>query len=72
VLASTCIRLRLQRVCGCRVPGAEHGVEQVIPTFGTTTEQLMPLHDWLAAYGVTEVAMESAGTQLHRCLSPIS
>jgi transposase len=49
-------------VAACvRVPGAERGVEQVVRTFGTTTEQLMVLHDWLAAYGVTEVAMESTG-----------
>jgi transposase len=48
-------------VAACvRVPG-EKGVVQEVQTFGTTTEQLMALHDWLAAHGVTDVAMESTG-----------
>ena len=48
-------------VAACvRVPG-EKGVVQKVQTFGTTTEQLMALHDWLAAHGVTDVAMESTG-----------
>ena len=30
-------------------------------TFGTTTAELMSLHDWLAAHQATHVAMESTG-----------
>lgn len=30
-------------------------------TFGTMTPELLVLHDWLAAHGVTHVAMESTG-----------
>jgi transposase len=44
-----------------RIPD-EHGGRQVITeTFGTTTEALVTLRDWLQAYGVTHVAMESTG-----------
>lgn len=32
-----------------------------IRTFGTVTADLVVLHDWLAAHGVTHVAMESTG-----------
>jgi transposase len=44
-----------------RVPGP--GAEQVqeVRTFGTTTADLLGLRDWLEAYGVTTVAMESTG-----------
>lgn len=34
---------------------------QEIRTFGTMTADLLVLHDWLMAYGVTHVAMESTG-----------
>jgi transposase len=44
-----------------RVPGAKRGREQHVRTFGTTTAQLLALHDWLEAHGVTHVAMESTG-----------
>jgi transposase len=44
-----------------RIPD-DHGGRQVITeTFGTTTEALVTLRDWLQAYGVTHVAMESTG-----------
>ncbi len=36
-------------------------VSEVIQTFGTTTSDLLALRDWLAAHGVTHVAMESTG-----------
>src|SRR5690349_11722428 len=44
-----------------RVPGTKRGREQHVRTFGTTTAELLALHDWLAAHGVTHVAMESTG-----------
>jgi transposase len=37
------------------------GVDQQIRTFGTMTADLLELADWLAAHGVTDVAMESTG-----------
>jgi hypothetical protein len=33
----------------------------VTETFGTMTPDLLALRDWLQAYGVTHVAMESTG-----------
>lgn len=36
-------------------------VEQHVETFGTTTSGLLRLSDWLAAFGVTHVAMEATG-----------
>jgi transposase len=44
-----------------RVPGAQGGRHQAIQTFGTTTRSLLALRDWLAAFGVTVVGMESTG-----------
>jgi transposase len=40
---------------------AEERVEWETATFGTTTPELLELHDWLAAWGCTHVAMESTG-----------
>jgi transposase len=49
-------------VAACvRVPDPAGGRHQVIQTFGTTTADLLALRDWLAAYGVTVVGMESTG-----------
>lgn len=36
-------------------------VQKEIRTFGTMTADLLVLHDWLKAHGVTHVAMESTG-----------
>jgi transposase len=36
-------------------------LEEQICHFGTTTSELLALADWLAAHGVTQVAMESTG-----------
>ncbi|MCA1681237.1 MAG: IS110 family transposase [Actinobacteria bacterium] len=36
-------------------------VRELIETFGTTTQDLLALRDWLAAHEVTHVAMESTG-----------
>jgi transposase len=44
-----------------RVPGAHGARHQETRTFGTTTRSLLALHDWLAAFGVTVVGMESTG-----------
>jgi transposase len=61
-----------QRCCGldihkktvvaCRLsPGAGGQPEKEVRTFGTMTEDLLELSDWLLAHGVTHVAMESTG-----------
>lgn len=34
---------------------------ELVATYGTTTPQLLELRDWLAGFGVTDVAMESTG-----------
>ena len=44
-----------------RLPGPEGQRIKRVQTFGTTTEQLLALRDWLAAQAVTHVAMESTG-----------
>jgi len=49
-------------VAACvRGPGPDGAPEQLVRTFGTTTPELLALHDWLQAHGVTHVAMESTG-----------
>lgn len=49
-------------VVGCpRWTQAEGMVEEEVRTFGTTTPELLELTDWLRAWGVTHVAMESTG-----------
>jgi len=61
-----------ERVCGLdvhkasiaacvRVPGPDGAGQQFVQSFGTTTPELLALHDWLAEHGVTHVAMESTG-----------
>lgn len=44
-----------------RIPDAHGGRRVITETFGTTTAGLLTLRDWLQAYGVTHVAMESTG-----------
>lgn len=44
-----------------RVPNPAGGRRQEVRTFGTTTEDLLTLRDWLEAHGVSQVAMESTG-----------
>ncbi len=39
---------------------------QQVRSFGTTTRELRALADWLAAQGVTHVAMESTGVFWNR------
>ena len=47
-------------VATIRVPG-ERGRHVETKTFGTMTADLLALRDWLQAYGVTHVALESTG-----------
>jgi len=44
-----------------RVPGADGKRVEQLAGFGTTTPDLLVLADWLAAHGVTQVAMEGTG-----------
>jgi transposase len=48
-------------VATVRVPGATGDRQVVTETFGTMTPDLLALRDWLRAYGVTHVALESTG-----------
>ena len=51
-----------QTVVACViVPGAGKLPHKEIRTFGTMTADLLELGDWLAAHGVTHMAMESTG-----------
>ena len=44
-----------------RLPRKPGRRPQVLQTFGTTTQELLTLRDWLLAHRVTDVAMESTG-----------
>jgi len=44
-----------------RIPAAGGGRVSEVRTFGTTTADLLVLRDWLEAWQVTDVAMESTG-----------
>lgn len=48
-------------VATVRVPDEHGGRRSVTETFGTMTPDLLALRDWLQAYGVTHVALESTG-----------
>ena len=48
-------------VATVRVPDEPGGRRSVTETFGTMTADLLALRDWLQAYGVTQVALESTG-----------
>jgi transposase len=48
-------------VATVRVPGESGRRLMVTETFGTMTSDLLALCDWLQAYGVTHVALESTG-----------
>src|ERR1041385_2846149 len=51
-----------QTVVACRIiPGADGQPVREVRTFGTMTEDLLALADWLAEAAVTHVAMESTG-----------
>ena len=44
-----------------RVPDVGGGRHHEVRTFGTTTEALLALRDWLTAHAVTHVALDSTG-----------
>jgi transposase len=44
-----------------RLPDERGGRHQEVRTFGTTTDALLTLRDWLTAHAVTHVALESTG-----------
>jgi transposase len=48
-------------VATVRVPDEQGGRMSVTETFGTMTADLFALREWLHAYGVTHVALESTG-----------
>jgi transposase len=48
-------------VATVRVPGDDGGRRVETATFGTMTPDLVALREWLQAYGVTHVALESTG-----------
>ena len=48
-------------VATVRVPAPDGGRLRVTETFGTMTPDLIALREWLQAYGVTHVALESTG-----------
>jgi len=51
-----------RRVVACvLVSGAGGKLVKEIRTFGTLTDELQALGDWLAGYGVSHVAMEATG-----------
>ncbi len=64
VLYERCCGLDVHKktVVACRItPGPGRAPRKEIRTFGTMTEDLLALGDWLGAEGVTHVAMESTG-----------
>jgi transposase len=64
VMQERCAGLDVHKktVVACRRRLATSGqVEQEVRTFGTTTGELLALLDWLVAWDVTMVAMESTG-----------
>jgi transposase len=48
-------------VATVRVPDDHGGRRSITETFGTMTADLLALREWLQAYGVTHVALESTG-----------
>jgi transposase len=48
-------------VATVRIPAADGGRQSRTETVGTMTADLIALRDWLQAYGVTHVALESTG-----------
>jgi transposase len=68
VVYSRCCGLDIHKklLVACRiVPGSDGRPCKEIRTFGTMTEDLLQLGDWLAAEPVTHVAMEATGIYWH-------
>ena len=63
VLYSHCAGLDVHKktVTACRVRIVGRRREKAVQRFGTTTPELLAMADWLAAWSVTHVAMESTG-----------
>ena len=64
VVVARCAGLDVHKdtVVACvRTPGADGGRDSQTRTFGTFTEDLLALRDWLLAEGVSLVGMESTG-----------
>jgi transposase len=64
ILYERCCGLDLHKrtVVACLVtPGPTGGVQKQVRTFGTLTDELLALGDWLAEAGCTHVAMEGTG-----------
>ena len=52
-------------VC-CLTPGADGEIVSETRTFGTMTQDLLALSDWLTSKGITHVAMEATGEFVRR------
>jgi transposase len=50
-----------QTVVACARIGSGQAVTADVRTFGTTTQELLALSDWLTTHGCTHIAMESRG-----------
>jgi transposase len=64
VMISCCAGLDVHQatiVATIRTPEGKGGRRIVTETFGTMTPDLLALRDWLQAFGVTHVALESTG-----------
>jgi transposase len=63
VYARCCgLDIHKRQIAACRiVPGRDGQPEKEVRTFGTMTDELLALADWLGAAQVTHVAMESTG-----------
>ena len=65
VMHTHCCGLDIHKkvVVACAItPGPEGTPQQDVRNFKTMTADLLALGDWLAAAGVTQVAMESTGS----------
>jgi transposase len=70
VVITRCAELDVHQatvVATIRVPDDQGDRRIVTETFGTMTADLLALRDWLQAYGVTHVALESTGV----CWKPV-
>lgn len=63
VLHARCAGLDVHRdvVVACARTVAEGAVQQHVERFGTTTVELLRLHEWLSTHGCTHVVMEATG-----------